>query len=87
VLGAFFASVALGTTDIALPAFYQALIHYDPTQVAHIIILTERLPRAVIATLVGASLAIAGADGNGKSMKRSARRASSGVLERFRTSP
>lgn len=61
VLGAFLASVALGTTDIALPAFYQALTHYDPTQVAHIIILTERLPRAVIAALVGASLAIAGA--------------------------
>ena len=61
VLGAFFASVALGTTDIALRSFYQALIHYDPSQVAHIIILTERLPRAVIAALVGASLAIAGA--------------------------
>lgn len=61
VLGAFFASVALGTTDIALRSFYQALTHYDPTQVAHIIILTERLPRAVIAALVGASLAIAGA--------------------------
>ncbi|GHB15279.1 FecCD family ABC transporter permease [Modicisalibacter luteus] len=58
---AFMASVMLGTTDIALPTFIDALIHYDPARVAHIIVLTERLPRAVIAVLVGASLAIAGA--------------------------
>ncbi|MCH4561732.1 iron ABC transporter permease [Halomonas sp. EGI 63088] len=61
VATAFVASVMLGTTDIALPTFPQALVHYDPTRVAHIIIRTERLPRAVIAALVGASLAIAGA--------------------------
>lgn len=61
VAAAFSASVMLGTTDIAPPTFAQALVHYDPSRVAHIIIRTERLPRAVIATLVGASLAIAGA--------------------------
>ncbi|MDR5857890.1 iron ABC transporter permease [Halomonas eurihalina] len=61
VATAFAASVMLGTTEIAPPTFVQALIHYDPTRVAHIIIVTERLPRAVIAALVGASLAIAGA--------------------------
>lgn len=61
VAAAFVASVMLGTTDIALPTFIDALIHYDPARVAHIIIVTERLPRAVIAALVGASLAIAGA--------------------------
>lgn len=61
VAAAFVASVMLGTTDIAPPTFVQALLHYDPARVAHIIIRTERLPRAVIAALVGASLAIAGA--------------------------
>lgn len=61
VAAAFVASVMLGTTDIALTTFIDALLHYDPARVAHIIILTERLPRAVIAALVGASLAIAGA--------------------------
>ncbi|SDL79371.1 iron complex transport system permease protein [Modicisalibacter muralis] len=61
VAAAFVASVMLGTTDIAPPTFAQALLHYDPARVAHIIIRTERLPRAVIAALVGASLAIAGA--------------------------
>lgn len=60
-LGAFFASVMLGTTEIALSALFASLAHYDPTNIAHIILLTERLPRAVIAALVGASLAIAGA--------------------------
>lgn len=61
VATAFAASVMLGTTEIAPPTFPQALVHYDPSRVAHIIIRTERLPRAVIAALVGASLAIAGA--------------------------
>ncbi|WP_277811817.1 FecCD family ABC transporter permease [Chromohalobacter canadensis] len=61
VATAFAASVMLGTTDIAPPTFVQALVQYDPARVAHIIIVTERLPRAVIAALVGASLAIAGA--------------------------
>lgn len=60
-LGAFVASIMLGTTDIAWSALWAALNHYDPTKVAHIILFTERLPRAVIAALVGASLAIAGA--------------------------
>ncbi|MBB3230981.1 FecCD family ABC transporter permease [Halomonas stenophila] len=61
VATAFATSVMLGTTEIAPPTFTQALLHYDPARVAHIIIRTERLPRAVIAALVGASLAIAGA--------------------------
>ncbi|MGA4493152.1 FecCD family ABC transporter permease [Vreelandella venusta] len=59
--GAFFASVMLGTTEIALSALFDSLSHYDPANVSHIILLAERLPRAVIAALVGASLAIAGA--------------------------
>ncbi|WP_168016060.1 FecCD family ABC transporter permease [Halomonas salinarum] len=61
VAAAFAASVMLGSTEIAPLTFVKALLHYDPSQVAHIIILKERLPRAVIAALVGASLAIAGA--------------------------
>lgn len=60
-LGTFFASVMLGTTEISLSSLYCSLTHYDATNIAHIILLTERLPRAVIAALVGASLAIAGA--------------------------
>lgn len=54
-------STLSGTTDIAWHALWSALHHYDPGNVAHIILITERLPRAIIAALVGASLAIAGA--------------------------
>ena len=60
-LGAFLASIMLGTTDIAWSSLLSAFNHYDPSKIAHIILLTERLPRALIAALVGASLAIAGA--------------------------
>lgn len=59
--GAFIASVMMGTTDIAWSSLRATFNHYDSTNVAHIILLTERFPRAVIAALVGASLAIAGA--------------------------
>ena len=58
-LGAFLASIMLGTTDIAWSSLLSAFNHYDPSKIAHIILLTERLPRALIAALVGASLAIA----------------------------
>lgn len=61
VAASFAASLTLGATEIPAPTFVQALMHYDPTRVAHLIIRTERLPRAVVAALVGASLAIAGA--------------------------
>ncbi|WP_422821933.1 FecCD family ABC transporter permease [Vreelandella arcis] len=61
MLVSFLASVMLGTTDIGFSSLWASLTSYDPTQVAHIILRTERLPRAVVATLVGSSLAIAGA--------------------------
>ncbi|WP_447926648.1 FecCD family ABC transporter permease [Vreelandella sp. EE27] len=61
LLLAFISSVMLGTTSIAWGTLWSALLHYDPGQVDQIILLTERLPRAVVATLVGASLATAGA--------------------------
>lgn len=54
-------STLSGTTDIGWHALWSALHHYDPGNVEHIILITERLPRAIIAALVGASLAIAGA--------------------------
>lgn len=61
MLVAFMMSIMSGTTEIPWPTLWAALLHYDPSQVPHIILYTERLPRAVIAALVGASLAIAGA--------------------------
>ncbi|MFZ5815218.1 MAG: FecCD family ABC transporter permease [Bacillota bacterium] len=53
-------SILVGTRNISLPTIYSALIAYDgsPDQA---VILTVRLPRALIAASVGASLAVAGA--------------------------
>lgn len=59
--GGFMTSVMLGPTDITPASLLASMTRYDPTQVAHIILRTERLPRALVAVLVGASLAIAGA--------------------------
>ncbi|WP_348814694.1 iron ABC transporter permease [Halomonas sp. H10-59] len=61
LLAAFGASVILGTTEIAPLTALEAITDYNGGRVSHIIILSERLPRAVIATLTGASLAVAGA--------------------------
>ncbi len=58
---AFIGSVMLGTTPLEWSALWRMLTAYDPANVAHIILYTERLPRAVVPALVGASLAVAGA--------------------------
>lgn len=54
------ASIALGTTDISAETIWQALAQPDGSQ-AHAVIRTVRVPRALIAAAVGASLAVAGA--------------------------
>ena len=58
---AMMASIAFGSADIAPADVWAALVAYDPSSMEHLIIRTLRLPRAVIAALVGASLAVAGA--------------------------
>lgn len=57
----FILSVVLGQTPIPLQMAYDAFFHYDESITEHIIITTSRTSRAVIATVVGACLAIAGA--------------------------
>lgn len=51
----------LGANKIAWTAVWDSLFHYDSTAVEQMIVRTTRLPRAVIALLVGAALAVAGA--------------------------
>lgn len=60
-LAAGLASLALGATEIAPATLVEAFLVPDPGSTQHLVLLTERLPRAVIAALVGASLAVAGA--------------------------
>ncbi|PLR80943.1 FecCD family ABC transporter permease [Bacillus sp. V33-4] len=54
-------SIALGQTPIPFKTAIEALLHFDPSSTEHVIITTTRTSRAVIATVIGASLAIAGA--------------------------
>lgn len=60
-LGALIASIAMGNTPISAAALTDAFLNPDPGAIDQIIIRTERLSRAVIAAVVGASLAVAGA--------------------------
>lgn len=55
------ASLMLGQTTISFGTVYNALFHYDSEQIDQILVLTTRLSRTVIALVVGASLAVAGA--------------------------
>ena len=54
-------SIALGAADIAPGDVWAALFRFDPASTDHLIIRTLRVPRATVAALVGASLAVAGA--------------------------
>ncbi|GAE28744.1 siderophore staphylobactin ABC transporter [Halalkalibacter hemicellulosilyticusJCM 9152] len=60
-VSSFCLSVALGQTSIPLNVTIDAFLHYDESNTEHIIVTTSRLSRAVIATVVGASLSVAGA--------------------------
>lgn len=58
---ALMSSVAFGAADIAPADVWQALVAFNPESTEHLIIQTLRIPRAAVAALVGASLAVAGA--------------------------
>lgn len=53
--------IAVGAKSLPLSTVLEALVHYDATTFDHIIVRELRLPRALIAALVGASLGVAGA--------------------------
>ncbi|MBO8170819.1 MAG: iron ABC transporter permease [Bacillaceae bacterium] len=57
----FILSIAFGQTPIAFHTVIEAFIHFDPDSTEHLIVTTTRFSRAVIASVIGASLAIAGA--------------------------
>ena len=53
--------IAVGAKSLQISTVLEALIHYDDTVFNHIIVRDLRLPRAMIAILVGASLGVSGA--------------------------
>lgn len=56
-----FASIGLGAADITPGEVWNALVAFDESSTNHLIIRTVRLPRSLIAVLVGGAMAIAGA--------------------------
>jgi iron complex transport system permease protein len=60
LLGCLLGSILLGAADIAPATVWQAIFQFDGST-EHLIIRTVRLPRAVLAVVVGAALAVAGA--------------------------
>lgn len=61
LLVATLSSIAFGQTSMSFRTVFDALFFYDPVLTEHIIVRANRLNRAVLAMLVGASLALAGA--------------------------
>lgn len=53
--------IAVGAKTVPLATVFNALTSYDRTIFDHVVIVDLRLPRAIYAVLVGASLAVAGA--------------------------
>ncbi|MEM6517958.1 MAG: iron ABC transporter permease [Cyanobacteria bacterium P01_C01_bin.70] len=60
LVGCLLFSILLGAADITPGTVWQALFQFDGST-DHLIIRTVRLPRAILAVIVGASLAVAGA--------------------------
>jgi iron complex transport system permease protein len=58
---ALMSSIAFGAAEIAPADVWAALVAFDEASTQHLIIRTLRVPRAAVAALVGASLAVAGA--------------------------
>lgn len=58
---AMLSSVAFGAANISAQSVLDSIFAFDPANTNHLIITTLRMPRALTAALVGASLAVAGA--------------------------
>lgn len=58
---AFACHLAVGASSVSLGTVFRALFAYDDTNFDHVVVVDLRLPRAIYAVLVGASLSVAGA--------------------------
>ena len=61
LVGVFLLHIAVGAKPLPVTTVIDALLHFDPTVFDHVIVQNLRLPRAVLAIVVGASLSLAGA--------------------------
>ncbi|WP_101842732.1 FecCD family ABC transporter permease [Halobacillus sp. Marseille-P3879] len=60
-LAAFLSSLYFGQTAIVVEDIVQAFTRFNSSSINQVVVLDERLPRAVLGTVIGASLAVAGA--------------------------
>ncbi|WP_078577382.1 FecCD family ABC transporter permease [Salipaludibacillus agaradhaerens] len=60
LLFTFFLTIVVGPTTVTFEQVIASFYYYDDTVTEHIIIRHDRLPRAIIAIVIGAALAIAG---------------------------
>lgn len=61
LFASFVSSIIFGQTRTSIETAIDAFVNFDSSSTEHIIITTTRLSRAIIACIIGASLAIAGA--------------------------
>lgn len=61
LLGGIFLSISIGAKSISLSTIWEALVQYNPSNGQHIIVRTLRMPRVIVALVVGASFAVSGA--------------------------
>ncbi len=61
LLASMLISIAFGAAEIAPADVWAAIFAFDATSTEHLIIRTLRMPRAAVAALVGAALAVSGA--------------------------
>lgn len=59
--GAFLLHIAVGAKPLPIGTVVDAILSFDPENFDHVIVQNLRLPRAVLAVVVGASLSLAGA--------------------------
>lgn len=55
-----FISIIYGTKEISMITIWEAIVHFDGSNIDHQIVRTGRIPRAIAVLLVGAFLAVAG---------------------------
>lgn len=61
LLGGIFLSISIGAKSISISTIWEALVQYNPSNGQHIIVRTLRMPRVIVALVVGASFAVSGA--------------------------
>lgn len=61
LIGTIFLSIGMGAKSISISTIWEAVVQYNPSNGQHIIVRTLRIPRVIVALVVGASFAVSGA--------------------------